>query len=85
MFGRVAGSKIGCDVLAVVATEAGLGEGLSGLVHGLGLLGLEGNALLAIGGDADSLFVDETGVLQNEKWVSTWTSFSHPLHPCLPS
>lgn len=83
MLGRVAGSKTESDVLAVVATEAGLGEGLSGLVQGLGLLGLEGNALLAIGGDADGLVVDKTSVLQNEKWVSNWTSISHPLHPCL--
>lgn len=39
---------------------------LSGLVDGLGLLGLEGEALLAVGGDGNSLVVNETSVLFDE-------------------
>lgn len=51
------------NVLAVVAAEGGLVASLSGLVDGLGLLGLEVDALVTLSGDGDSLVVDKTGVL----------------------
>lgn len=46
-----------------MAREGGLVGSLCGLVDRLGLLGLEGNTTLALGGDTDGLVVDETGVL----------------------
>lgn len=55
------------DVLAVVATERHLVGGLSGLVGRLGLLGVEGKALLALEGNTDSLVVYETGMLRERK------------------
>lgn len=55
------------DVLAVVAAERDLVGGLSGLVDRLGLLGVEGKALLAVEGNANSLVVYETGMLRGKK------------------
>lgn len=51
------------DVLAVVATERDLVGSLRGLVNRLGLLRVEGKALLAVERDTNSLVVHETGML----------------------